>query len=183
VSGEFVVRSRGVSRVLTEIMIVVIVIAMISAFAAQQSGLLSSLGQSPALDLSASQAWVSPVDGSGQILLKVRNSGTGMLRIKSITFVAAKVTPTVIYFTSGSAPTPAFNATGIFTAQAGHMYTDTNGAGITSDGYLFVPGGARVTLEFTFTEKLSNVFNAGSTYKLTIETSGEVYSASVTFSG
>ena len=177
-------RSRGVSRVLTEIMIVVIVIAMISAFAAQQSGLLSSLGQSPALDLSASQAWVSPVDGSGQILLKVRNSGTGMLRIKSITFVATKVASTVIYFTSGSAPTPAFNATGIFTTpQTGHMYTDTNGAGITSDGYLFVPGGARVTLEFTFTEKLSNVFNAGSTYKLTVETSGEVYSSTLTFSG
>lgn len=180
-------RSKGVSRVLTEILIVVIVIAMVGAFAAQQTGLLSSLGQSPSLDLSASQAWVNPVDGSGQILLKVRNSGTGMLRIKSITFVATKVVSpgtAVIYFTSGSAPTPAFNATGIFTTpQTGHMYTDTNGAGITSDGYLFVPGGARVTLEFAFTSQLSSVFNAGSTYKLTVETSGEVYSASLTFSG
>jgi hypothetical protein len=179
VSGEFVVRSEGVSRVLTEIMIVVIVIAMISAFAAQQTNLLSSLGQSPALDLSASQAWVNPVDGSGQILLKVRNSGTGTLRIKSITFAAKEVA--MILFTGGK---PMFNSTTTFkTQQTGQEYTDSNGAGITSDGYLFVPGGARVTLEFTFSAQLSSVFNAGSTYKLTVETSGEVYSSTLTFSG
>jgi len=77
-----------------------------------------------------------------------------------------------------------FNSTTTFTTpQTGNVYTDTNGAGITSDGYLFVPGGARVTLEFTFTSQLSSVFNAGTTYKLTVETSGEVYSATLTFSG
>jgi len=63
------------------------------------------------------------------------------------------------------------------------MYTDSNGAGITSDGYLFVPGGAHVTLELTFTSQLSSVFNAGTTYKLTVVTSGEVFSSTLTFSG
>ncbi len=175
--------SKGVSRVLTEVMIVVIVLALVAAFAAQQTGFFNSLAQSPSVDLSASQAWVSPIDGSGQILLKVRNSGTGTLRVKSIAFVATKVDSAVIYFTSGSTPAPAFNATGVFAGTTGQLYTDTSGAGVTSDGYLFVPGGARVTLDFTFTEKLSDVFNAGSTYKVTIVTSGEVFSSTLTFSG
>ena len=179
-----VVRSKGVSRVLTEVFMVVVVISMMAAFAAQQMGLLGNLGQSPALDLSASQAWVNPVDGSGQMLIKIRNTGTGTVRVKTITFAGAKVSTVKLYF---STTTPAFNATDgqtdIFKAYPGTLYADTAGAGITSDDYLFVPSGARVTLEFTFTTNLNRVFDAGSTYKLTIATSGEVFSAKLTFSG
>lgn len=175
-----VARSKGVSRVLTEVLIVVVVLSMAASFAAQQMGLLSNLAQTPALDMSASQAWVNPVDGSGQMLIKVRNSGTGTLRVKTIAFVGAKVTDAKIYFKSSS---PMFNATSVFADTMGFLYSDTAGAGITSDGYLFVPAGARVTLEFTFTADLNKVFDAGLTYKVTVATSGEVFSSKLTFSG
>jgi len=173
-------RLKGVSRVLTEVLIVVVVLSMVATFAAQQMGLLGSLGQTPALDMSASEAWVNPVDGTGQMLIKIRNSGTGTLRIKAITFVGAKASTVQIGFKSNL---PMFNATGVFTNRAGALYSDTAGAGITSDGYLFVPAGARVTLEFTFTADLNKVFDAGSSYKVTVVASGEVFSSKVTFSG
>jgi hypothetical protein len=180
-----VARSKGVSRVLTEVLIVIVVLSMAASFAAQQMGLLSNLAQTPALDMSASQAWVNPVDGSGQMLIKIRNSGTGTLRIKTIIFVGTKVAAgkeAGIDFKNGLKPS--FYATGTLSANVtGNIYSGTTGAGITSDGYLFVPAGAQVTLEFTFTANLNNVFDAGSTYKVTVATSGEVFSSKLTFSG
>lgn len=174
-------RSRGVSRVLTEVLIVVVVLAMASLFIAQQMGLLGSLGQNPTVDLSASQAYVNPVDGSGQILLKVRNSGTGTLRIKTIA-VSGKE-GAFIFFSGGL---PKFNSTTTFAGASvvtGNFYTSAAGAGITSDGYLYIPGGAHVTLEFTFMQNLQKVFDAGSTYMVTVKGTGEVYSGKLTFSG
>jgi hypothetical protein len=179
-----VARSKGVSRVLTEVLIVVVVLSMAATFAAQQMGLLSNLAQTPALDMSASQAWVNPVDGSGQILIKIRNSGTGTLRIKTIIFVGTKVAAGKEAGIDFKNSLPSFYATGtLSTNKTGNIYSGTTGAGITSDGFLFVPGGAQVTLEFTFTADLNKVFDAGSTYKVTVATSGEVFSSKLTFSG
>ena len=156
-------RRRGLSRVITEVIIIVIVLGACALAGLYFTGTLSSLigGSNPVLMVEAASSSVNLGNGSGTIYLTLKNSGSGTLQLSSLT-IDGKTNITITGV--GGIPRLAWGTgdhhiNGTFTASSPL-------AGVSGNSIL-IPSGQVTTLKFTFdgsTNKLTDVLDIGVNY-------------------
>jgi hypothetical protein len=196
-------RRRAISRVLTEAIIVIIVIAAVAAFYVLTSGVLTNMSRAYNADVKVATVTVD-ADGSGYILLTIRNTGTATLQIHRVS-ITGKENFTAWFLDDPPNRAPAFCTTragdvpGTFgdprcyggspiAGQRGTLYKSTDSAGIDGTGdasnsfmsNLILPPGATVSLEWILpastSQPFSNVFDPGTTYRGNIYAGAEIVS-------
>jgi hypothetical protein len=157
-------RRRGVSRVVTEVIMVVIVLGAAALVGLYFTGTLSSLigGSNPVLMVEAASSSIDLGKGSGTVYFTLRNSGGGTLQLSSLT-IDGKANITI----TGVGGVPHFKwGTGTGNDIPGTFTATSTMAGV-SGNTILIPSGQSTTLKFTFdgtTHKLTDVMDIGVSY-------------------
>jgi FlaG/FlaF family flagellin (archaellin) len=153
-------RRRAVSRVVTEVIMVVIVLGAAALVGLYFTGTLSSLigGSNPVLMVEAASSSVNLGDGSGTVYFTLRNSGGGTLQLSSLT-IDGKASITI----TGVSGVPHFKWG---TNDIAGTFTATSAMAGVSGNTILIPSGQSTTLKFTFdtTHKLTDVMDIGVSY-------------------
>jgi hypothetical protein len=161
--GRFRLRTkrRGLSRVITEVIMVVVVLGAVALAGLYFTGTLSSLigGSNPVLMVEAASSSIDLGDGSGTVYFTLKNSGGGTLQLSKLE-IDGKIT---------------FNITGVDgaphlkweTSDVTGTFTATSSMAGVSGNTILIPSGQATTLKFTFdgtTNKLTDVLDIGVSY-------------------
>jgi FlaG/FlaF family flagellin (archaellin) len=154
-------RRRAVSRVVTEVIMVVIVLGAAALVGLYFTGTLSSLigGSNPVLMVEAASSSVDLGKGSGTVYFTLKNSGGGTLQLSSLT-IDGKASITI----TGVNGKPHFKW-GAHDIEGNFTATSTM-AGV-SGNTILIPSGQSTTLKFTFdgtVNKLTDALDIGVSY-------------------
>jgi hypothetical protein len=156
-------RRRGLSRVITEVIMVMIVLGAVAIAGLYFTGTLSSLigGSNPVLMVEAASSSIDLSKGSGTVYFTLKNSGGGTLQLSRLT-IDGKVTFNI----TGSSGVPQLKWEG--NTVVGNFTATTPMAGVSGDSIL-IPSGQSTTLKFTFEggtggKKLTDVLDIGVSY-------------------